>query len=288
MRHGSASTGSKAVSEASEEIEVETNTEQRAESSETPNEIAARRLGWRPKTEYNGPPEKYVDADEFMRRTDESVPLLRQNYRALHERFSQVERKLADTTQVLQEFREFSSRAEQRAYERAKRELEEKQRAAVAHADTEGFEKAAAEIAELERSKPKPAPEPAPEPRRQAPELDPRITGWIGENPWYNTDGELRAFASAYDQYLMSAKPGMDIGERLSAVKAKTMAEFPDKFGNSRREAPTSVAAPAAAAAPRRKNGRTYDDLPPEAKKACDKFVAQFKGSKTPYTREDY
>lgn len=277
------------MSDTAEAIEAESETEQPAGlAAETPNEIAARRLGWRPRSEYSGPPEKFVEADEFVRRTDESVPLLRQNYRALHERFSQVERKLADTTQLLQEFRDFSAKGEQRAYERAKRELEERQRVAVSQADTEAFEKTAAEIAELEKSRPKPAPEPV-EPQRKIPEPDPRITTWISDNPWYNSDGQLRAFAGAYDQYLMASAPGMDIGERLAAVKAKTMAEFPDKFGNSRREAPTNVASPAAASAPRRKgNGRSYDDLPPDAKKQCDKLVAQFKGSKTPYTREEY
>ena len=61
------------------------------------------------------------------------------------------------------------------------------------------------------------------------------------------------------------------------------MKEYPDKFGNPRREQASSVAEPGSQA-PRPKKGKTYDDLPPEAKAACDKFVRTIPG----YKREDY
>jgi hypothetical protein len=91
------------------------------------------------------------------------------------------------------------------------------------------------------------------------------------------------AYAKAQDNFLMTAKPGLSVAERLAEVKNRTKKEYPDKFGNPRREQASSVAEPGAQPT-RQKKGKTYDDLPAEAKAACDKYVRNI----PKYTREDY
>jgi hypothetical protein len=243
----------------------------------------ARRLGWRPQEEYNGRRE-WVPAEKFIETAENELPVLRENLRRLDNLYTKdvgsLKNELTEVKQVLADFREFSTRAEQRAYEKAKRELEEKRDVAVAHADTETFKATQREIEELDKSVKPPKPE-VEKPKVDAP--DPAITSWIAENEWFTTDGELMAYAKAQDQFLMQAKPGMSVAERLAEVKNRTKKEYPDKFGNPRREQASSVAEPGAQTQTRKK-GKTYDDLPAEAKAACDKFVRTIPG----YKREDY
>jgi hypothetical protein len=62
----------------------------------------------------------------------------------------------------------------------------------------------------------------------------------------------------------------------------------PEKFSNTRREAPSAVGASNGGAPMRKKNDKSYENLPAEAKKACDKLVTQMKSHKKPFTREEY
>jgi hypothetical protein len=242
----------------------------------------ARRLGWRPQEEYNGRRE-WVPADKFIETAENELPVLRENFRRLDSRYvkdvGELNSKITEMQEVLKDFREFASGSEKRAYEKAKRELLEKRDVAVAHADTETFKQVDRELEELDKSvKPKAEPE---KPKVDAP--DPAITSWVAENPWFTTDSTMMAYAKAQDTFLMTAKPGLSVAERLAEVKERTKKEFPEKFGNPKREQASSVAEPGAQAVPRKK-GKTYDDLPPEAKAACDKFVKTIPG----YKREDY
>jgi hypothetical protein len=245
----------------------------------------ARRLGWRPQEEYNGRRE-WVPADKFIETAENELPVLRENLRRLDNLYTKdvgaLKTELTEVKQVLTDFREFATRGEQRAYERARKELEDKRDVAVAHADTESFKAAQKELDELDKTaKPKPVETATEKPKIDVP--DPAITSWIGENPWFTTDSEMMAYAKSQDQYLMQTKAGLSIAERLAMVRERTKKEFPDKFGNPRRESASTVAEPGGqTAAP--KKGKTYADLPPEAKAACDKFVRTIPGFK----REDY
>src|ERR1700761_8071241 len=82
----------------------------------------AKRLGWRPQEEYSGRRE-WVPAEKFIEVAETELPVLRQNFRKLDETYvkdvGQLKTELAEVKDVLKDFREFASRGEQRAYERA-------------------------------------------------------------------------------------------------------------------------------------------------------------------------
>jgi hypothetical protein len=72
----------------------------------------------------------------------------------------------------------------------------------------------------------------------------------------------------------------------LAETKKRVMERFPEDFGiNPRREQAASVAAPNGGTAPAKKKGRTFDDLPQDAKKAYEKFAKIFGKD---YTKEKY
>jgi hypothetical protein len=256
-------------------------------------EPTARRMGWRPKEEFKGDESKWTDAESFVAERFDDLPKLRRTVRDMTEKFSRVEGELRETKQVLTDFREFASRSEQRAYERARYELQAKQMVAVASADTEAYAKVQAEIEQLDKNtKPQTTAKPAGETARtdgQVVTPPPKaITDWIGNNPWFNDDQELHEVAKGFDSALKRAHPGMDLEERLALVKAKVQQNYPEKFGNPRRDAAGSVLTPGAS--PQRKKGKTYDDLPAEAKKICDRFVKTIPPDRNgkKFTREQY
>lgn len=258
-------------------------------------ETTARRMGWRPKDEFKGDAAKWVDAETFVAERWDDLPKLRRTVRDMETGFKRLEGQLKEQTEVFSNYRDFASRAEQRAYERARGELEAKLQVAVASADTEGFKQVQAELKQLEKDTPPGKPATAAttttERKVDTPAEPPReITEWIAENPWFNSDLELHEAAKSLDAGLRASHPGMPYSERLAMVKERVMRNYPEKFGaNARRDAPSSVANPGGATPPRKK-GKTYDDLPPEAKKACDKYVKTIPPDKNgkKYTRDDY
>jgi len=242
-------------------------------------EARARRLGWVPKEEFKGDPEKHRSAEEFLDRGEKMLPLLQRDNNRLHEKFGVVERELKETRETLKQFSEFATKAEERAYKKAKAELEAKLDTAIETADVSTARQTRREIEQLE------APVAPKVVTNEAPPLDPVIQTWISENEWFNKSQSLRAYSTEVFGDLERMYPGKSKSELLAETKQKTMERFPDKFGiNTRRDEAGAVAAPGGVAQPPRKRGKTYDDLPPEAKKACDKFVKNIKG----YTKEQY
>lgn len=251
------------------------------ESADPNTEARARAQGWRPKEEFKGPAERWRPADEFLKAAETFMPVAIERNRALEKKIDKLAADLAESKTVLSEFREFASRGEQRAYERAKADLLAKRDVAVAHADTETFKAVEREMAELEKVAAPPKREEKRDPVK--PTVVPEIEAWVSENKWFNSDPVLHSVAKALDADYERTRPGLDIGERLAAVKAEIQKRFPEKFENPHREAPTAVSTPSGQAA-RKKDKRSYENLPPEAKRACDKFVKTIPGFKV----EDY
>lgn len=257
------------------------------EAAAAPAEVesVARRMGWRPEEEYAGPKENFIPADQFVARVQENIPVLKRTLRDMSARAEKQDRELGEMKQVLTDFRDFASRSEARAYDRARGDLLAQREVAVTHADTETFKRVEADIAKLEETaKPRPV-DPATARTSPAPGTpDPAITSWIEANPWFTTDQELHEAAKGFDAGLLKSKPGLSVAERLAAVKEKIARSYPEKFENPRRDAAAAVSTPSGGNGRRAANAKTYENLPSEAKKACDKFVKTIPGFK----REDY
>lgn len=246
------------------------------------SEARARRLGWVAKEEFKGDPDKHRSAEEFLERGETMLPLLKRDNDRLHEKLSQFERKIEEQSKTFAQFVEFTSKSEERAYKRAITELEAKRDAAIDTADGNAARKAQSEIDQLNKDA---AAAPKPVPAADTGVIDPVIQSWRQENEWFDKSPSLRAYSIEVFGDLEKQYPGKSRSELLAETKQKTVERFPDKFGiNTRRDEASTVTTPGGVTQPRKKAGRTYDDLPPEAKKACDKFVKQIPN----YKREDY
>lgn len=255
-------------------------------------EERARRQGWRPKEEYAGDPSRWVDAKTFVEKGEAVLPVLRERFHKMEERATATDRELRetrkqleDTTRVIVELRDMSRVAEERAYARAARDLESREREAVREASEEKFDLLRREREALEQSRPKPPPvaaaAPTP-PSPPAPTSNPIVDSWISENPWFQSDPVLNSLAIDEDRQVKASHPDWSVQEQLAEVKRRVVDRFPEKFGNTRRKAPPPVSTSSAPAP--RPTGKTVKDLPPEAKAA----LARFKNSIPGYKDEDY
>jgi len=244
-------------------------------------ETKAMRLGWVPQDQFKGDPDKWRPAEEFLDRGMNMMPLLQRDNEKLHRSMTKLERKLEGQSRVFEEFRTFSEGAQKREYERGRAEAEGRLDKAIQEADVAAAQQARRDLAALENDKPKPV-ERKEEPK---PDIDPDIQGWMGENPWFNKDATLTAYAGEIFGQLENTNADKSKRELLAETKKRVMERFPEKFGiNPRREAAASVSSPNGDGGAPKKKGKTYDDLPADAKKACDKFIRTIPG----YTKEKY
>lgn len=243
-----------------DEVKAEAAPETVAEPQVNEVEDKARRMGWVPKDDFKGDPDRWRPADEFVRRGENELPIMR-------ERLRHQDKQLLDLKKTIKDFAEYHSKVEQKAYERAYTELKQRQVEAVSAGDAQAFVKIDKEIEELRA-------EASQGPKVQLPEEtaeeNPVYKEWHSRNKWFQQDPDLTAYANSMALYFQ--KKDLPYEEFLEAVEKKVKAEFPAKFENPRRNSAPSVEA--ATAAPK-KGGKSYADLPADAKKACDDFVKE-------------
>jgi hypothetical protein len=278
---------------AAELADTEAAAAEAAAAANTETEGRARRMGWRPKDEFRGDQSRWTDAQTFIERGEAELPILRERYRTLDDRFARMEnevtplrREVAETRAsaeemrtVLVDFRERSKRAEEVAYTRARSDLEQRMAIAVDQADKAGYDRAKGELDNLNRQERdnlrdnaraaaaperKADPEKKPEPAAQTP--DPVVVSWVSENPWFNVDPAMAGYATAQFQRMRAEKPGLTTRDHLDAVRADVVARFPEKFENTKRAAPGAVAAPTGAVNAKRKGPPPFEQWPADAK----------------------
>lgn len=226
----------------------------------TESEAKARRQGWRPKDEYRGPEDKWVDAESFLKRSDEELPVMR-------ERLKKQDRDLADLKSTVTKFAEHHAKVEKIAYERALNEVKKQRREALAIGDADGFEQAEERLAELKEVKP------AATQKEAAKEISPDVQTWVQANPWFQTEPRLAKYAETVCGELQNEDPTRDLSDILKEVAKEVKSRFPEKFSNPKRAAAPAVEGATTVAAG--KGAKSYANLPAEAKAACDKFLKQ-------------
>ena len=218
----------------------------------------AKRQGWVPQEDYNGPEDKWVDADTFVKKGKEINALLRKDNDFL-------KREVAEMKTTMMEFKKFHADTEKRAYERAMSDLRDQKKEAISTGDGDKVLQIDDAIDELKTRKPEPAA------ARASNQPDPTFVQWNEDNSWFGKDTELTNEANLIGEVIKRQNPTLIGSEFLDEVTKRVKKMYPEKFTNSNRSRPSPVegtTAPRASA----KNGKSYNDLPPEAKAACQKF----------------
>ncbi len=262
-------------------------------------EDQARGMGWVPESEWEGEPPKggFRSAEEFVERgeTDPSIARESKRNQELDRRLKDSDARaqardkahdeaLTEVRKTLADFRDHHEKVDKRAYDRAMKDIRATQRKAVEDGDVEAFDKAEEEVKDLvKEATPKTNGKDATVTTDAAGKAD--FDAWHKDNDWYDDDVEATQYAESILPIMGRKYPTSRGREFYDKVGEEVRKQFPEKFGNPRRKQPSTVAGAGDGPSGSR-GGKTYADLPPEAKAACDGFVKEKLLTKEQYVKE--
>jgi hypothetical protein len=238
--------------------------------------------GWVPKERFRGNESDWVDADMFVKRGREILPILRKNNENLIKDLNQTKEQLKEFKQAAEEFKKF----QQEAYERKAADYEDRIKAiresrAQAISDGDGQRvnalDEALDVAKEDLKEAKQAVREAAIVKETpiAPEaVDPNLQVWLDKNTWFGNDRRMTSIANGLGENLRLESPNLKGQAFLDKLDEVLAEEFPNKFG--KKQTPGSRVESGSGRQSRGSGGsQSYDNLPADAKAACDRFVKQ-------------
>lgn len=213
------------MSEEVKPVESQEHQDTPAQKTQTPEptsiELKAMEMGWRPKTEFDGEEDDFIDAKEFVRR------------KPLFEKIENTTKEVKQLRKAMEALKQHYTAKEQAAVTAALKRLEEARTEAISNADGDTFAKVDREIKRVEAE--------ANELQRinqevqTTPEIHPTFVEWVRKNPWYEKDEPMRVYADELGRRL-GRQPNADPVAILGEVEKAIKKEFPHKFKNPNKE----------------------------------------------------
>lgn len=246
-------------------------------SEERDFEAEAAADGWVPKDSWKGDPNKWIPAEDFVKRGETILPIVQAKYRKTVEEVGELKRKFEEREGIFSDFQKFQEQALAKANKErqdAIAELEALRAKAITDGDGQTFTQTDKKLQELRA-------EPVAPPKKETPKESPEVTAWKTENKWYLSDMELTAVADGLSDVVARENPGLKGKAFLDKLTERVKTVVPHKFENPRRQEQLT-------GEPGSKKGssksKSYENLPADAKTACDRFVKTIPG----YTVEKY
>jgi hypothetical protein len=263
--------------------EVTSNTESEAAPQISDQEVAVRKeaegQGWVPKEKYRGDEKDWIDAETFVKRGKEILPILRKNNENLLKELNGTKAQLAEFRQTTEEWKKF----QKESYERKAREYQvqiEDLKEARARAISDGDGKKvnalddAIDEAKIARDESiKESKVTASKPADTGTTVDPTLQAWLDKHEWFGKDTRMTSMTNGLGEALRKEKPGLQGQAFLDALDEALVETFPEKMGK-KREVPTNRVESGAGQGGGYNGGKkNYANLPDDAKKACDRYV---------------
>lgn len=162
----------------------------------------ARKIGWKPKEEWDRAPENWRDAPEFLEQAPLKLKALQESNRTLSERIKRNAQAAADAIEETQR--------------QAREQLQAGIRTAAEAQDPDTAEKLAAQLARTN--------------------VPPATAAWVAKNPWFNEDPDAQALAKQVAE--RSSRAGATTEEQLAAAETAVRKRFPEHFDPAVEEKP--------------------------------------------------
>ena len=236
------------------------------------NEERARNMGWVPKEEFRGDESRWVDADTFLDRGDNMMPILKERYNSLETRFEEQSKTLTELNSTIKSLVKMNKTASARAHKKAVEELKSKQRQAIETQDVDAYDRIDSQINNLQEEL---NVEVNAEPSGND-GINEDFPEWHKGNLWYNQDHDMTAYANGIGPEIAKEHPGLDGKAFYEKVTQKVKEVFPEKFENPKRKTPNPVEGSGSDGdytPPGKK--KTFSDLPGDAKEICKQQVKE-------------
>lgn len=251
-----------------EQVSEQVNTNQSEQQQVTPAdsyESQAREQGWRPKEEYEGDPEKWRPAKEFVERGE------------LFGKIDSMGKELKETRKALKMLNEHHSKVKETEYKRAVDELKALQKKHLEEGNSDGYLETTELLTDLKAEQKAREVVNETTPNQQ---IDPRFNEWVGVNKWYTANQEMRQYADVVGLGYAQQNPGLDPEDVLQYVTAQVKARYRDKFINPNRNKPSSVEGANTTSSPKKESGIELTD---DERRVMNTFVRA-----NVMTKEDY
>lgn len=262
------------------------------EAEATPEEISeAKSYGWAPKDQWRGKPEDHLGAREFLDKGRHLLPVLSKTNAEQRTQLAQTQAEVQGLKDALRA-QKASMDALEEAHEADVAAQVEAARAdlkaQLVSASRDGDHEAVADLTDKIASLPAKA-EPEKGERRRAsdknggvqidPALQREVRDWFVENPAYTRDVRRQALANAITIELRNAGDKRVGKAFMDAVKG----EVERTVGGAQLPGDTKVGAADSGGGGSRSGGKSYSDLPADAKAACDRQAQRFVGPNKAY-----
>lgn len=251
-----------------QQVDVENNLEQDP-PEESAAETKAREMGWKPAEEWEGDTSRHLTAEQFV---DRNEFLQQRADKIAQAEISRLRSEVSDLKTTISDLGSHMKKADQRALERARKELQTQMDSAVEEGDTDAYNRAKQGIADLDEEV-----QEATKGAEAAPnnaDNDPAFIAWHKDNDWYGPDGDVKAtiYAEEIAPVVARKYQGADLYDEITK---RVRQEFPDLFKpaeNSNRRKPPPVEGASAAGG----GGKTlWSKVDKEGREAFARFVKQ-------------
>jgi len=226
--------------------------DQQPQQQEFSYEEQARQQGWKPKEEYEGDPNKWRPAKEFVERGE------------LFSKMESINKDLKDTRKALKMLQEHHTKVKETEYNNALKELKALQKRHLEEGNSDGYLETTELLTDLkaEQKAREVVQETAPA------QPDPRFVAWVNENRWYSSNQEMREFADTLGIGYRERNPDKDPEDILRYVTEQVRTKFKERFTNPNRNKPSSVEGTSAPA-----GKKDSFELTQEERKVMNAFV---------------
>lgn len=264
----------------------------------------ASEMGWVPQEKFRGDPDRWVDAEEFVRKGEEVLPLIRANNRKLNDQLSARDQENQGLKSEVQQLRE-SVKAMQEIQQREsvgrvdrqikvlRRQIED------ARADREPdkvveLQERLDALNEERSTVAKPIEEPKPSGNGDVSADTARaMREWNAENEWFGKNRVKTAMANAIGQEIRQdpSFKGVVGREFLDEVARRTDEQYAEEFGDRQPADKTSGGSQNGSRSNGggTRRGKSFNDLPQDARQACHADLDRLVGPNRSFkTKGDY
>ena len=264
------------------ESEIKPEIDPEVEPEVEPQVARASKSGWVSKEDWvaaGKDADQWRSADEFNRVGDSIGVVHRKEMDEARGEISALKRSLKALSGTV-------TKARQAGYTSAIKDIEVRQRAAVADGDTASFDAAIRERKTLEKQIAS---------DRIAAEGDPgaeepvEVTDWLKANKWFNKDPELRLSAVGALDKIQANHPAMRLSEQLDKVTERMRTRFPEEFGVTQAETTTRRKAPTIEGGTntiRQPSGKSFSSIPAADRKLANDLFKDGTFDEHPVTGE--
>ena len=251
-------------------------------------EEKARALGWKSADEWVGDTSNHMTADKFLETQEK---LAAKADAAAQKRIGALNAEMKELKQTISELGDHLKKADQRALERARQEIQVRMDMAVEEGDTAGYRKAQSDLAGLTEEVTAAAAPAKKEPEgRIDPEAEQLFNDFQAANEWYGPNGDPKATIYANRMAKEVADSGFSGKKFYDAVTELVKEEFPHLFGEQKSDARTRPAPVEGVSGGGGKGKTPWEQVDADGKAAFDRFwkAGVYKGMKIEDARKKY